>query len=64
MKKIWIVLALSALTIACSKTETASTDSAKPAATPAAETKPVVAKNPWGSFKVGSYVAMKTTTAM
>jgi len=62
MKKIWIVLALCALTIACSKTETASTDPAKPAAAP--ETKPVAMKNPWGSFKVGSYVAMKTTTAM
>jgi len=64
MKNTWIVLALCAMTVACSKTETAAADPAKPAATPAAETKTVAVKNPWGSFKVGSFVAMKTTMAM
>ena len=48
----------------CSKTDTAgagsapATEAAKPAV---AETK--VAKHPWGSFKVGSFVASKSTTA-
>ncbi len=61
-----LVGAVCALTIACSKTETS--DKAGPAASepvakaaPAAETK--VARHPWGSFKVGSYVVTKSTTA-
>lgn len=51
--------------IACGKSpETASSgDAAKPAA-PTAEKKESAARHPWGSFKVGSYVAGKTTTAM
>ncbi len=65
MKNVWIVLALCALTVGCSKTESAATDPAKPETKPTAtETKPAAPKHPWSSFKVGSYVAMKTSTVM
>jgi hypothetical protein len=58
-----LVLAVCALLAGCSKTESAgagSAPSSEAAAKPVAETK--IAKHPWGSFKVGSFVAMKSTT--
>lgn len=58
-----LVLAAFALLAGCSKTETAGTatpSATEPARAAAPEAK--VAKHPWGSFKVGSFVVTKSTT--
>jgi|SRR5579872_3380171 len=61
MKKIWITIALTAALVGCgSKSNSASTGGDTPAG--GGDSKPAVAKNPWGSFKVGSYETTKTST--
>jgi hypothetical protein len=62
-KNLVLVLGACALIAGCSKTETAGASPApsSEAAKPVAEVK--IARHPWGSFKVGSFVATKSTTA-
>jgi hypothetical protein len=55
MKKTWTVIALMGVLIGCGG-KSADTSGG------GTDTTPAVAKNPWGSFKVGSYETMKTTT--
>ena len=58
MRKTWTVIALLGVLIGCGgKSTDTSTGGGG-----GSDTKPAVAKNPWGSFKVGSYETMKATT--
>jgi hypothetical protein len=56
MRKTWTVIALLGVLIGCGGK---SADTSSGGGT---DTTPAVAKNPWGSFKVGSYETMKATT--
>ena len=57
MRKTLTVIALLGVLIGCGAK---STDTSSGGGS--TDTKPAVAKNPWGSFKVGSYETMKATT--
>ena len=62
MKKTWLAIALAVALVGCGQKSDSAAGGGD--AGGGGDSKPAVAKNPWGSFKVGSYEVTKMTTAV